>query len=317
MSWKKATWKIAVGSLKNFAEDKITTHAAALAFCTMLSIAPLLIVAIAVAGLFVGERTAQSEIFHHLRDLVGADAAKMVHQVLSNARVSRHGTLAMTMSFATMLFGATGIFSQLQDTLNLVWKVTGKPGVGVVKRIFRKRVMTFITLLAMGGLLLASLILSATLSSLRQYLGPSLPGSQAVWWTVDMIVSLGVTCVLFAAVYRILPDVHLAWRHVWLGSLVTAILFALGKIGIGLYIVHSSTASAYGAAGALVVLLLWVYYSSIIFLLGAEFIHAYARLRGDEILPAKYAVKINNHSPVPSTQADENGPNSAGPRIVQ
>jgi membrane protein len=286
------TWKVIVGSLKDFSDDKITTHAAALAFCTMLSIAPLLIVAIAVAGVFVGERTAQSEIFHRLRDLIGSDAAKMVHQVLSNARISRHGTLAMVMSFATMLFGATGVFSQLQDTLNLVWKVKGRPDVGVVKRIFRKRVMTFITLLAMGLLLLASLVLSATLSSLRQYLGPSLPGSQAVWRALDTVVSLGVTCVLFAAVYRILPDVHLAWRHVWLGSLVTAALFALGKIGIGLYIVHSSTASAYGAAGALVVLLLWVYYSSIIFLLGAEFIHAYVRQRGEEIPPAKYAVKM-------------------------
>jgi membrane protein len=295
MGWKQATWKVIAGSLKSFSDDKITTHAAALAFCTMLSIAPLLIVAIAVAGVFVGERTAQSEIFHRLRDLIGADAEKMVRQVLSvliEARASQHGTLAIVMGFATMLFGATGVFSQLQDTLNLVWKVKGKPDVGVVKRLFRKRVMTFMTLLAMGLLLLASLVLSAAISTLRHYVGPSLPGSQSLWWAVDMVVSLGVTCLLFAAVYRILPDVHLAWRHVWLGSLVTAVLFALGKIGIGLYIIHSSTASAYGAAGALVVLLLWVYYSSIIFLLGAEFIHAYARQRGEEIPPAKYAVKM-------------------------
>jgi len=246
-----------------------------------------------VAGVFVGESTAQSEIFKRLRDLIGPDAAALVHQVLHNARVSPHGTLAMAMGFATMLFGATGMFSQLQGSLNLVWKVTGKPGVNVVTLFFRKRVLTFIALLAMGVLLLASLILSAALSGLRQYAGPLLPGSLGVWQAVDLIVSLGVTSLLFGAVYRILPDVRLAWRHVWLGSFVTAVLFAMGKIGIGLYIIHSGAVSAYGAAGALVVLLLWVYYSSIIFLLGAEFIHAYATQRGQEIPPAKYAVKMN------------------------
>ena len=277
--------------MKGFAEDKITTHAAALAFCAMLSIAPLLIVAIAVAGVFVGERTAQSEIFNRMREVIGPDATKLVHQVLHNARVSRHG-LAMVMSFATLLLGATAVFSQLQDTLNLVWKVTGKPGVNVVARFFRKRVLTFLAVVALGMVLLASLILSATLSAMRHYVGLDTPGSLPMWQAVDLIVSLGVTSLLFGAVYRILPDVRLAWRHVWLGSSVTAVLFTMGKFGIGLYIIHSGMASAYGAAGALVVLLLWVYYSSIIFLLGAEFIHAYARQRGEEIPPAKYAVKV-------------------------
>ncbi len=298
MSRKQAAWKVMVGSLKDFADDKITTHAAALAFCAMLSIAPLLIVAIAVAGVFVGERTAQSEIFHRMRDVIGPDSTTLVYQVLHNARVSRHG-LAMVMSLATLFLGATAVFSQLQDTLNMVWKVTGKPGVGVVARFFRKRVLTFIAVLALGMVLLASLLLSATLSALRHYVGLDLPGSLTLWQAVDMIVSLGVTGLLFGAVYRILPDVRLAWRHVWLGSLVTAALFSLGKIGIGLYIIHSGMASAYGAAGALVVLLLWVYYSSIIFLMGAEFIHAYARQRGEEIPPAKHAVRMARLQPVP------------------
>ena len=310
MSWIQTTWKVILGSVKGFSDDKITTHAAALAFCTVLSIAPLLIVAIAIAGLFVGERTAQSETFHRLRGIIGPDAARMVHQVLSNARVSRHGTLAMAMSIATMLFGATAVFSQLQDTLNLVWKVTGKPGVSVITGFLRKRVMTFLALLALGMVLMASLILSATLSTLRHCVGLDVPGSLAMWQAVDMIVSLGVTSVLFGAVYRILPDVRLAWRHVWVGSLVTAVLFAMGKIGIGLYIIHSGAASAYGAAGALVILLLWVYYSSIIFLLGAEFVHAYAVQRGEEIPPAKYAVKMSLYRPILPDQHDGNGTNA-------
>jgi membrane protein len=312
MNWRQTTWKVIVGSVKGFSDDKITTHAAALAFCTMLSIAPLLIVAIAIAGVFVGERTAQSEIFHRLQDIIGADAARMVHQVLTNARVSRHGTLAMAMSLATMLFGATAVFSQLQDTLNLVWKVTGKPGVGIVTRFFRKRVLTFLALLALGMVLLASLVLSATLSTLRHYVGLDLQGALSVWQAVDVVVSVVVTGLLFGAVYRILPDVRLAWRHVWLGSLVTAVLFAMGKIGIGLYIIHSGMASAYGAAGALVVLLLWVYYSTIIFLLGAEFVHAYALQRGEEIPPAKYAVKMSLSQPVLPEQSNGNHAHSCG-----
>jgi len=228
-----------------------------------------------------------------MKDIIGDDATRMVFQVLKNARASRHGGLAMGISFATLLLGATAVFSQLQDTLNLVWKVTGKPGANGVARFFRKRLLTFIAVLALGMLLIASLVLSATVSTLRHYVKLDLPGSLSLWQALDMIVSLGVLTVLFGAVYRILPDVHLAWRHVWLGSFVTAVLFAVGKIGIGLYIIHSGMASAYGAAGALVVLLLWVYYSSIIFLMGAEFIHAYARQRGEEIPPAKYAVKIS------------------------
>ncbi len=299
MAWAKLTWRITSDVAKDAADDKITTLAAALAFYTMLSMAPLLVVTIAIVGAFVGEGHAREDIFHRLQLVMGHDTATLAQRVLQSARQSHHGTLAVGLGLAALLFGATTVFSQLQDSLNTIWKVTSKPGTSAIVTIVRKRLLTFLAMLAIGAVLLASMLISSLLSVIRHFLSGGVPVWWPFWHAVGQTVAFAVSMVLFGAIYKTLPDVKLSWRHVWLGSFFTAALFALGKFAIGTYIAHSGAASTYGAAGSLVVLLLWVYYSSIIFLLGAEFIHAYARHRGQQIEPSRGAVKVGKAQPLP------------------
>lgn len=288
----KANWQIMKNALSDLSKDNITSHAASLAFYTIFSIAPLLIIAIALAGLFFGEAAARGEILNQLKGVMGEGPARAIEDALKNARQSRQGYQAVIIGLLMILVGATTVFAQLQSSLNYIWKVQTRPGINAIKNFFRKRLMAFFVVISIGALLLASLVLTTSISALQKFVASEQLFMIYLFRALDVAVSLLMATVLFGAVYKILPDVNMQWGRVWIGSLVTAVLFTLGKYAIGLYLGKTSTASTYGAAGSLVVVLLWVYYSSIIFYLGAEFIRAYALFHGEEIEPAKNAVRL-------------------------
>jgi membrane protein len=265
-------------------EDKAPTMAAALAYYSFFSIAPVIIIAIAVAGLVFGEDAARGEISRQLRGLVGEGGAKAVEGLIASASGHRAGVTATVVGLAAILFGATGVFAELQESLNTIWKAPPRQTSGV-SSFLRTRFLSFAVVLGIGFLLLVSLVLSAILSAiavrLQGYVGWAWLGQG-----VSSVVSFGVTALLFAMIFKLLPDVRVDWKDVWFGATVTAVLFSLGKLLLGLYLGKTSILSTYGAASSLAALLLWVYYSSMILLFGAELSHAMAEHRRGQAAPA-------------------------------
>lgn len=276
--------RVAKEAVSNFLEDGAMTYAAAIAFYTALSFAPLLLLLVFTAGMIGPE--SQETIIAKFNELLGEEGAGAVSMVLANASSRPDlGTLAGVVGFATLAFSATGVFGQLQAALNAVWHVKTAPGAGV-RSFLQKRVLSLGLILAIGFLLLSSMVVSAVLSAL-------LPDSGRVWKGVNAGISLGVYFVMFSLMFKFLPDVRIAWRDVWVGAVVTAVLFAVGKGLIAVYLGHGSVGSAYGAAGSLVALLVWVYYSSIILLFGAEATQAYAHVYGSAVEPQPGAVWVD------------------------
>jgi membrane protein len=276
-------------------EDNVPLLAAALAYYMLFSRAPLLIIAIAIAGLVFGEEAARGEIIGRIQGLIGKAEAEVVQTMLQNAyRPESGGKIATILGIVILLFGASSVFGQLQAALNTVWEVRSKPG-RAVKGFIQARLLSFIMVLIVGFLLLAFLILSAVLTALSQHFGTVIPGFLRVIELLNFIIPLGVTTLLLAVIYKFLPDVKVSWKNLWIGSGVTALLFTLGKSLIGLYLGSVSISSAYGAAGSLVVLLIWVFYSAQILLFGAEFIQVYSRYYGSPIEPSRHAVQILKH----------------------
>ncbi len=275
-------------TFKQWQEDKASRIAAALAYYTVFSISPLLVIAIAIAGAFFGQQTAQDQIIDQLTDLVGKDAVKPILLALDNISQPEIRGIASLISIGVLLLGASGIFAQLQDALNTVWKVKPQPGQGVGIFI-RKRISSFLMVLAIGFLLILSLILSAVVSALSKYQTDFLPGSAILWENLDFIVSLGLMTFLFCLMFKYVPDVKIAWKDVIVGSVITALLFLFGKFLLGVYISKGSLGSAYGAAGSLIVFLAWVYYSAQIILLGAEFTQVYTRMYGSKVRARRYS----------------------------
>jgi membrane protein len=262
-------------------EGDVATHAASLAYYTVFSIAPTLIIAVALAGALFGKEAARGEVQTQIQGLVGVSGAKVIEDMMVSAG-QRGSGLAGFLGVLVLVFGATGVFAALQNALNHIWKVKPRTTNGVLE-FLRTRFVSFAMVLGVGFLLLVSLVVSAGISAVGKWLGGLMPGLEAGWQVVNFIVSFGVVTALFAMIYKVLPDVKVAWRDVWLGAAVTAVLFNIGKFAIGLYLGKSSVASSYGAAGSLAVLLLWIYYSSIVLFLGAQFTHVYAvRDRGHE-----------------------------------
>ncbi|MGH2403487.1 MAG: YihY/virulence factor BrkB family protein [bacterium] len=260
-------------------ENKAARLAAALAYYTVFSTAPLLIVVIAIAGLAFGRDAAQGEIVRQLQWLVGQNAAETIQGIIEAARTPATGISAGTIGVLTLLLGAMGVFGQLQDALNTIWDAPPAPSRGVWGLV-RGRFLSFTMLLGTGFLLLVSLVISAGLSALEGFFGRMLPLHPGILHALNSVFSFAVITVLFAMIYKVLPDVEIQWKHVWAGAAMTSILFVLGKFLIGLYLGRGSFTSAFGAAGSLVVLLLWVYYSAQIFLFGAEFTQVWARRAG-------------------------------------
>jgi membrane protein len=267
---------LAKETVVRWTEDKASALAAALAYYSLFSLAPLVLIAVAVAGLVFGQQAAEGQLYTQLAGLIGDASAKAVQGLVANLHQQQAGGVVATIvGVATLLFGATGVFAQLQDSMNTIWKAK-PPTTNTILDFLRVRLLSFSMVLGIGFLLLVSLVLSAVLAAVGDYLGSFLPGGAALGQALNATVSLVVVTVLFAMIYKLLPDTYVAWRDVWLGALVTSMLFTIGKVAIGYYLGKASVASSYGAAGSVVILLLWVYYSSMILYLGAEFTHVYS-----------------------------------------
>ena len=289
---KKDAIELVKETFREWSEDKASRLAAALAYYTIFSIPPLLLIAIAIAGQVFGTETAQAELSNQIEQLVGSTAADAIEQMLENASRPGGGLIATIVGIATLLFGASGVFGQLQEAMNTIWEVAPRPDRGIMGTI-KDRFLSFTMVLGIGFLLLVSLVLSAALALLGNFLEGLVPGGTViVMRIVNLAISLGIMTLLFALIFKVIPDVEIEWRDVWVGALVTAVLFTLGKEAIGWYMGRFAPGSTYGAAGSLVVLLLWVYYSAQILFLGAEFTQVYARRYGSRIRPGESAIML-------------------------
>jgi membrane protein len=275
---------IFVESVTAWVHDSASSMGAALAFYTLFSVAPILIIALILAGYFFGAHTAETELLAQLRDLTGNAGADVLKSVLASAQYSDKKGMAAVVGVVTLIIGATSVFGELQHSLDVVWSSTRKPDSGWWGMV-RRRLLSFGMVLGVGFLLLVSLIASAVLAGFGSWMQERLPGLAITLPILDVVLSFAMTVLLFAMIYKYVPREDITWRDVWVGAAVTAFLFTAGKSLIGLYLGRSSFSGAYGAAGSLVVLLMWVYYSAQIFLLGAEFTRAFAYSRGSHVSP--------------------------------
>lgn len=284
----KQMWRLLKETVQEWQQDKASRLAAALAYYTVFSLAPLLVLVIAIAGSIFGTESARNQLTSQIQGLVGSSGAEVVTSALENASQpgANQGVIASAISIALLIFGASGVFVQLQDSLNTIWNVEPKPGQGIVYFI-QKRLLSFSMILVIGFLLLVSLVVSTALAAFSGFLNQGLAGLS---WLLNFVISIGLITLLFAAIFKYLPDAKIGWKDVTVGAFITALLFNLGKYLLGLYLGNSSFASTYGAAGSLVVLLAWIYYSAQILFFGAEFTQVYARRFGSRIMPDKHAV---------------------------
>ena len=269
-----------------WSDDYVPSMGAALAYYTLFSLAPLLLIVIAVAGLVFGQDAARGEIEAQLRSLMGEGSALAVQEMLTSVRKPAEGVTATIIGVCLLLIGATTVFGELQDTLNRIWKVPARSKVGGWIHLVRSRVLSFGMVMALGFLLVVSLVFSAALAVAGRWWGPLFGEWQLLATVADSLSSFVVVAILFAFIYKTMPTVQIKWGDVWVGAVVTALLFTLGKSVIGLYIGRSGVVTGFGAAGSLVVVMLWVYYSAQIFLIGAEFTWIYANTFGSRRLKA-------------------------------
>jgi membrane protein len=278
-------WTLLKKSLWIWINENALEWGAALAYYTAFSIAPLLVIALTVAGVFY-EGDSLSYVHGHIASLVGENAATAITSAIRSIRSSGGGTFASVVSVLMLILGASTVFGQLQNVLNRIWGVQPKPG-RFWRDLFKQRLMSFAMVIGVSFVLLVSLILSAVLAMITDYLSFLLPGAGVLWQFLDVAVSFSIITFLFALIFKIVPDVQIDWRDVWLGALITAVLFVVGKTGIAYYLGRSGVASAYGAAGSLLVLLAWVYYSSQILFFGAEFTKLHAEENRSRVKPVR------------------------------
>ena len=273
-------WQLVKQAVNAWIDDYAPSMGAALSYYTLFSIAPLLLIAISLAGMAFGIEAARGEVVGQLQGLMGESAALAVQGLLESASQPAKGLVATLIGAVLLLIGATTVFGELQDALDRIWRAPERDKTGGLWGLLRARLLSFGMIMGIGFLLMVSLLLSAALAALGKWMGPMFVGWEIAANIVNFVISFAMVSVMFALIYKIMPRVRIAWRDVWVGAVVTALLFTIGKLLIGLYIGKSGVASAFGAAGSLVVLLLWVYFSAQIFLLGAEFTWVYAHTFG-------------------------------------
>jgi membrane protein len=300
------TWSVIKETASDWDDDKAATLAAALAYYTLLSIAPLIVFAVAVAGLVFGEEAARGQISEQISGLVGPQASEAIESIAKNADAPATGMVSTVIAVVVLLFGASGVFGELQSSLNTIWEVEPKPGRGIMG-IVKDRFFSFTMVLGVAFLLLVSMVLTAAISSFGKFLESSLPGGEALWAVLNFAISLGIITLLFALIYKVIPDAKIRWHDVWIGAGVTAALFTIGKLLVGLYLGKSTFVSSYGAAGSIVALVVWVYYSSQIVFLGAEFTQVYARRFGSRIEPGRDALRKDDAAKN-DEKTDQRGP---------
>lgn len=290
----KGIWEVLKKSFSGFSDDKVMKLSASLAYYTVFSIGPMIIVIIYLAGLFYGREAAEGSIFGQIQGLVGSQAAAQIQEMIKNAALNTGGNFALIVGLVTLLIGATGVFAEIQDSINQIWNLKPKPKKGWLKML-TDRLLSFSVIVGLGFILLVSLMVSGVIEALMERLQARFPDvTVVVVYIVDLLLTFTVISLLFGVIFKVLPDAVIKWKDVITGSMVTAVLFMLGKFAITFYIGSSDVGTTYGAAGSLVVLLLWVYYSSVILYFGAEFTKAYAAKYGSAIHPSKYAVWVKN-----------------------
>jgi membrane protein len=274
------TWQYLQAVVEAFVADDALSRGASISFYTVTSIGPVLFIVVAIAGLAFGEDAARGAVSDQLNGLMGRETADMVQKAIQSASGKSTGIIASAIGIIMLVITASGVFGEMQSALNAIWKA--EPRGSTISQLVRARAVSLGLVAALGFLLLVSLVVSAFLSAFASYINTRLPFGALVLQLLNFVISFALMSVLFAAIYKVLPDVELAWRDVLFGAVVTALLFNLGKFLIGLYLAHSAVASSYGAAGALIVVLMWIYYSAQIFLLGAEFTKIHASRRGTQ-----------------------------------
>lgn len=301
---RSATWLLTRESVTEWSRDSAPRLGAALSYYTVFALAPVLVLMIAVASFFFGAEAAQGQVADQLRSLLGEDAAADIENMVLHSSRSRHTLLATLIGILTLLIGATGVMVELKAALDTAWKVKPKPG-HAVKTLLRSRLVALGLVVGMGFLLLASLLVNAALAWLDGHMQSDLPAWIIVAYVVDETFSLVAVALLFALILKLLPDAKVSWRDALIGSVVTSLLFHVGTFLIGLYIGRASPTSAFGAAGSLAVLLVWVYYSAQIVLLGAEFTRSYADHFGSRVVPKEHAVATQStpHSTVEGAES--------------
>jgi membrane protein len=285
----KGIWQVLKDSFEGFSEDKVPKLGGSLAYFTIFSLGPMLLVIIYLAGLFLGKQAVEGSLYSQIQALVGEGAALQLQQIIKNATISKQGHVAATIGFITLFIGATSVFAEIQDSINSIWHLKLKPNQGW-KRTIIKRMVSFGVIASLGFLFLVSLTASALVEALGKTLKEMIPGAGiVVFYIISLALTLSIATLLFAIIFKVLPDAQLKWKDVWPGAIVTALLFMIGRFAISYYIGKSDFGTTYGAAGSLVVLLVWVYYSSLILYFGAEFSRAYAIRYGSGIQPKSYA----------------------------
>lgn len=287
--WYERTWSLLKAAGEDFSDDHASRLAAALACYTLLSFAPLILFCVALASWIFGADATRGQLAGELSGALGQQAGNAVQAVVANAAAPGASALSTVVSAVVLLFGASNVFKELQESLNTVWEVQTKPGRGV-SGVIKDRAFSSLVVVVVAILLLASLVAGTTLSAIGKYFSSAIP-VPGFFWALNLVVDFGITWLLFAAVFKLIPDAEVGWRDVWVGSGITALLFSLGRLLVGLYLGRAGVTSAYGAAGSLVALVLWVYYSAQIFFFGAELTQAYVRRQGRHIEPSKNAVR--------------------------
>jgi membrane protein len=299
-SLPRAIFELLKATIDEWSRDNAAQLGAALAYYTALSLAPLLVLVVVILSMVLGNTTAGEQIVFYTSRMVGPNAAEIVETILSNAEVTSSGVLATVISIGMLMFGASGVFGQLKIALNSVWELRGVPN-RKVSGIVKEQVVSFVMMLAAGSLLIGSLMVNTMIAGLEQTIGTVLPATSNLirllfylesTEVARFIFSFAVFTVLFAFIYKTVPDADIAWSDVWIGGAATSFLFTTGNLLIGIYLARSSMSSVYGAAGSLVALLVWVYYSAQVFFLGAEFTQVYANTYGSRILPDNDAVAV-------------------------
>jgi len=315
----KRIWAILKGTFNEFSEDNVLRLSAALAYYAMFSIGPLLVIAVGLAGLAFGHESVRRQIGQQLRQMVGASGANTISSMMA-AQTYGASLIATIVGVVALLFGAGGVFGALQDSLNTIWEVKSKPGAGIWAML-GARFLSLTMVLGTGFLLLVSMALTTFLNAVTGPLGSMLPISAALAHGLNFVVSFAVISLLFAMIFKYLPDVKVPFRKVWVGAILTAFLFTIGKFLLGRYLGRASTTSSYGAAASVIVILMWVYYASVILFLGAEFTQVYARQTGTKVVPRKYAVPVTeeerNQQGMPresGTQSDSGRAKAGRPR---
>jgi len=276
----------------DFIDDKILKLSASLAYSTVFSIAPMIIVALYCGDIFLGREAIEGKLYGELEGLLGSSAAGQVQEIIKNTALSSDLGWSAIVGLVTLIIGATGVFTEIQDSINLIWRLKAKPkkGKGLLK-IILTRLLSFSLVISLGFVMVVSLIVHGIIEVLMSSLNDLLPTAIVVYM-VNVIVTFITITALFAVIFKVLPDAKIKWRHVWVGAMTTTVLFMLGKFAIGFYLGNSSIGSTYGAAGSLVILLVWVYYSAAILYFGAAFTRQYVQHKGERIYPNNYAVWV-------------------------